>query len=173
MNPDSLWYTKRQALMFVPSNDLANSMYHLTLFTCQQLPIGQAVIQFGQQANSEQHFLSFFIAKKSIARLTRAIVDLVRLNSAIDSKKSKFSIDLFSLARPNSPIASAVDPLFFDRAQQVNRFLQQHSPSLDHASHAKCRTNTQRTPSCLNLDTTASTTSSKNPTTASQQRGYF
>ncbi len=51
---------------------------------------GKAVIQFGQQANSEQHFLSFFIAKKSIARLTHAIVDLVRLNSAIDSKNQNF-----------------------------------------------------------------------------------
>ena len=70
----------------------------------------QAVIQFSRQPNREQHFLSFFIAKKSIALLTRAKVDLVRLNSAIDSKKSKFSIDLFSLARPNRPIASAVDP---------------------------------------------------------------
>jgi hypothetical protein len=52
----------------------------------------------------------YHFSKKSIARLTRAIVDLVRLNSAIDSKQSKFSIDLFSLARPNRPIASAVDP---------------------------------------------------------------
>ncbi len=76
------------------------------------------------KANSKQHLLLFFIAKKSIARLTHTIVDLVHLNSAIDSKKLKFSIDLFSLARPNSPIASAVDPSFFDRAQLVNRILQ-------------------------------------------------
>ncbi len=55
-------------------------------------------------------FYHFSIAQKSIALLTHAIVDLVPLNSAIDSKKMKFSIDLFSLARPISPIASAVDP---------------------------------------------------------------
>ncbi len=40
----------------------------------------------------------------------QAIVDLVCPNSAIDSKKSQFAIDLFSLARPNSRIARAIDP---------------------------------------------------------------
>ena len=57
------------------------------------------------------------MAKKPISLLTGAIVDLDHLNSAIDRRKLQFSIDLFSLARSNSPIASALDPSFFDRAQ--------------------------------------------------------
>ncbi len=50
------------------------------------------------------------MATKVIALLMHAIVDLVCPNSAIDSKKMKFASDLFSLPRPNSPIASAIDP---------------------------------------------------------------
>ena len=46
-----------------------------------------------------------------------AIVDLVGPNSAIDGKKLQFAIDLFSLARPNSPIASAIDPSILDLSQ--------------------------------------------------------
>ena len=42
--------------------------------------------------------------------MTHTIVDLAGPNSAIDSKKLQFAIDLLSLARPNSPIASAIDP---------------------------------------------------------------
>ena len=47
----------------------------------------------------------------------RAIVDLIHPNSAIDSKKSQFDIDLLSLVRPNSPVASAIDPLILDLSQ--------------------------------------------------------
>ena len=58
--------------------------------------------------------------------MTRTIVDLVCLNSSMDSKKSKFFFDLFSLGRPKTPIASAGDSI-----------LQYLSLSLDHTSQAK------------------------------------
>ncbi len=45
------------------------------------------------------------------------IVDLVHPNIAIDSKKLQFAIDFFSLAKPNSPIARAIDPLTLDLSQ--------------------------------------------------------
>ena len=58
-------------------------------------------------------FHHFFITKKAIPLLTHAIVDLVRAivdlvhtNSAIDSKKLQFAIDL--------PVASAIDPSILD-----------------------------------------------------------
>ena len=57
-----------------------------------------------------------FFTKKSIALSTRAIVDLVYPNSAIDSKK-EFAIDLFSLVRPDSPIEGDVDPLILDLSE--------------------------------------------------------
>ena len=62
-------------------------------------------------------FYNFLIAKTSIALLSHAIVDLVHPNSAIDSKKLQFAIDLFGLAKLNSPIASAIDPSFLDLCQ--------------------------------------------------------
>ena len=61
------------------------------------------------------------IAKKSIALLTHAIVAFVCPNRAIDSKESQFVTDLFSLARPKSPIVSAIDPLILNLSQQANR----------------------------------------------------
>ncbi len=63
------------------------------------------------------------IAKMSLALLTHTIVDLIHPNSAIDSKKLQFAVDLFSLVRPNSPMASAVEPSFFDMSQLSNRIL--------------------------------------------------
>ena len=42
---------------------------------------------------------------------------LVGPNSAIDRKHLQLAIDYCSLARPKSPIASAVDPKLFDKAQ--------------------------------------------------------
>ncbi len=58
-----------------------------------------------------------FITKTYNLLLIYDVVDLVCPNSALDEEKMQFAVDIFSLARPDSSIASAIDPLILDLSQ--------------------------------------------------------